>query len=426
MIRVGIVGASGYAGGEIARLLLGHREASIVRLTSRSHVGKAAFEVYPGLRGYTLPRFTDPPGSALARECDVVFVAAPPGAAAAVAREVLEASSDTRIIDVGPDFRLRDPSLYHEWYGMVHEAPELLSEAVYGLPELYREEIRSARIVANPGCYPTAALLALAPLVAWGYVDLGTIVIDAKSGVSGAGRTPSTGYHFPECDENLRPYRVVRHRHTPEIEQELQRLSRSSQDGVRGPAGGPRESRSADGGDLVVTFTPHLIPMSRGILVTAYAALKDPARSHGDPSGDACARKAGPGPGGSSPGEIGRKGGGGCGGGRTVPRERWSANGVAGVPPDPDQGALTALYEDFYAGERFVRVLREDLPQTKAVRGSNFCDIAVRVDPRTRRVIAMSALDNLVKGAAGQAIQNMNILFGLEESMGLETPPVWP
>lgn len=359
MIRTGIVGASGYTGGELVRLLLGHRGVCIASLASPSNAGKAVSEVYPSLRGYDLPSFSDVSSEQLARECDVVFVAAPPGAAVPLVREILAASSCARVIDLGSDFRLRDPSLYQEWYATTHDAPELLAASVYGLPELYRSEIRDARIVANPGCYPTAALLALAPLVATGLAEPQSAVIDAKSGVSGAGRAPSLGYHFPECDDNVRPYGVPRHRHIPEIEQELQRLARRA---------GNRER-------VAVSFTPHLVPMSRGILVTAYASLKH------------------------------------------------SAGGGDG---HPDESAITRLYESFYAGERFVRMLQGDLPQTKAVRGSNFCDIAVRLDSRAGRVIAMSALDNLVKGAAGQAVQNMNVMFGEEETLGLGAAPLWP
>lgn len=359
MIRAGIIGASGYAGGELVRLLLGHKKVAVVSLASSSNAGKAAFEVYPSLRGYDLPRFSGISPEELARDCDVVFAATPPGAAIPLIQGILAGSASTRVVDIGSDLRLKDRSLYQEWYGMAHNAPELLSASVYGLPELHRDEMQSARIVANPGCYPTAAVLALAPLVSTDLVDLRSIVIDAKSGVSGAGRSPSLGYHFPECSDNARPYGVPRHRHIPEIEQELQRLAR----------------RAGNEETVVVGFTPHLIPMSRGILVTAYASLK-------------------------------------------------RAPGAAGG--DVDTAAVTRIYEDFYAGERFVRVLRGDLPQTKAVCGSNFCDIAVRADARTGRVVAMSALDNLVKGAAGQAVQNMNIMFGEDESLGLEAAPLWP
>ncbi len=412
MIRVGIAGASGYAGGELVRLLLGHREVAIVVLASRGSAGKAAFEVYPGLRGYDLPRISNIVADDLARKCDVVFIAAPAGASMSLVKEILAASPSTKVIDLGPDFRLKSPALYQEWYGMVHEAPNLIAEAAYGLPELCREEIRRTRIVANPGCYPTAALLALAPLADRGLVDLRSVVIDAKSGVSGAGRTPSPGYHFPECEENLRPYGVLCHRHTPEIEQELQRVACRSGDGGAGGLG------SGGGGDVAVNFTPHLVPMSRGILVTAYASLKALPQACGDGAEGNSAHGAGAE--GTRPIGAALRGANGAETERPGPNPNMSANAI------PDTDALTALYEEFYAGERFVRVLRDDLPQTKAVRGSNFCDIAVRADGRTGRVVVISALDNLVKGAAGQAIQNMNILFGLEESMGLETPPVWP
>ncbi|MGE5584240.1 MAG: N-acetyl-gamma-glutamyl-phosphate reductase [Bacillota bacterium] len=429
MIRAGVVGASGYAGGELVRLLLGHRGASVTALASRGGVGKEAFEVYPGLRGYDLPRFSDVSPVDLARRCDIVFIAAPSGASVRLAREILDASTSTRVIDLGADFRLRNAALYPEWYGMVHDAPDLLAEAAYGLPELNRDGIRHARIVANPGCYPTAALLALAPIAARGLLDTGGVVIDAKSGVSGAGRTPSVGYHFPECEENLRPYGVLRHRHTPEIEQELRRVARHRGDGVPEP-----ESGSETGSGVVVSFVPHLVPMSRGILVTAYASLKRPGPSPGNGT-DSGNRAGAPAQGRGSAGEVAGGIPRGAAGGVAAGIGHQGGNGdeaagrgdgtITGDPPDTN--ALTSLYEEFYAGERFVRVLRgDDLPQTKAVRGSNFCDIAVRADPRTGRVVAMAAIDNLVKGAAGQAIQNMNILFGLDESMGLDAPPMWP
>lgn len=419
MVRAGIAGASGYAGGELVRLLLGHKDVAIEVLASRGSAGKAAYEVYPALRGYDLPRISDIAPDELARKCDVVFTATPAGASAPLAKEILAARPSVKIIDLSADFRFKSPSLYQEWYGVIHEAPALAAEAAYGLPELYREEIRHARVVANPGCYPTAALLALAPLAHRGLVDLRSVIIDAKSGASGAGRTPSQGYHFPESEENLRPYGVLCHRHTPEIEQELQRVASGGGNG--GPGGlGP----GGGGPDVAVTFTPHVVPMSRGILVTAYASLKLRTRPN------ACEEKA-------AEGDTAH---GGCvEGAEGVGRTRAGLRATSGVgterrEPDmnvsagafPDTDALTALYEEFYSGERFVRVLRDDLPQTKTVRGSNFCDIAARVDRKTGRAVVISALDNLVKGAAGQAVQNMNVLFGLEESMGLETPPVWP
>jgi len=408
MVRVGVVGASGYTGGELVRLLIGHREAALTVLASRGSAGKAAAEVYPNLRGYDLPPISGIAADSLARDCDVVFIAAPAGVAALLAKEILTARPSVRIVDLGADFRLKSPASYQEWYGVPHEAPDLVAEASYGLPELYRDEIRKSRIVANPGCYPTAALLALAPLVSRGIVDLRSLIIDAKSGVSGAGRTPSPGYHFPECEENLRAYGVPRHRHTPEIEQELRRLAMQGL-GPRGEAGcgtgtaaGAPGRADTDEDGITVTFTPHLVPMSRGILVTAYGLLKTPAPAVAVRSG--ASNKTG------LPGYV--------------LRDAAPCPETTGEGPDPD--ALTALYEEFYAHERFVRVLRGSLPETKAVRGSNFCDIAVRIDVRTGRVVVFSALDNLVKGAAGQAIQNMNVLFGLEESTGLEAPPVWP
>ncbi|MGE5576302.1 MAG: N-acetyl-gamma-glutamyl-phosphate reductase, partial [Syntrophothermus sp.] len=275
-----------------------------------------------------------------------VFLAAPHGVAMKFAPELLKQGA--KVIDLGADFRLRDPAVYTEWYNLEHTASFLLSEAVYGIPELKGKKVAGARIVGNPGCYPTSVILALAPLLAEKAILPEEIVIDAKSGVSGAGRTPAQEYHFPETVENLRAYKVTGHRHTPEIEQELSELAREK---------------------VVVSFTPHLAPMIRGILSTLHLKLRAPART----------------------------------------------------------GELLALYREYYADAYFVRVLgEEELPQTRAVYGSNFCDIGLRVDQRTGRVVVLSAIDNLVKGASGQAIQNMNLMFGLPERAGLEMPALWP
>jgi len=343
-VRVSIIGASGYGGGELARLLAGHPEVELVHLTAESRAGEAMAELYPNLRGFTDAVTVPTDVDRIARDSDVVFIALPNGKAMGLAPSI---APHARVVDLGADFRFRDPVVYERWYKTPHACPDLLEASAYGLTEFRRAQIRRTRITGNPGCYPTAALLAVLPLLQSGTVASSGIIIDAKSGVSGAGRTATPGTHFAEVNENVRPYNVAGHRHTPEIEQELSAL-------VEAP--------------VAVTFTPHLIPMTRGILVTAYLQVKD---------------------------------------GLTT-----------------EQG--TAILQEAYATEPFVRVLTDGLPQTKATSGSNFCDVAVRVDPRTRTAIAMAALDNLVKGASGQAIQNMNVMLGLPEELGLRAPGLYP
>lgn len=343
-IRTSIIGASGYGGGELARLLLGHPEVQLVHLAADSRAGEPMSGLYPNLRGFTDAVTEAADAEQIARDSDVVFLALPNGKAMTLAPAMVDHS---RLIDLGADFRFSDPQVYEKWYGAAHASPQLLGQSAYGLPEFRRATIRRARIVGNPGCYPTAALLAIIPFAQSGQIDTAHIIIDAKSGVSGAGRGLSMGTHFSEVNENVKPYNVGKHRHTPEIEQEL---------------------TGAVGRDVVVSFTPHLVPMTRGILSTAYLPLTKPM------TGDA---------------------------------------------------ALSILQEA-YAGEPFVRVISDDLPQTKATSGSNFCDVAVRVDSRAGLAIVMAALDNLVKGASGQAIQNMNIMFGLPEELGLRAPGLYP
>ncbi len=346
-VRVSVVGASGYGGAEAVRLLAAHPDVRLSRVTAETRAGQPVAELFPNLRGF-VDLVTEPldPG-VLARESDLVIVSLPSGKSMTVIPELLERGA--RVIDVGADFRLRDPSLYPDWYRFEHTAPRYLAEAVYGLTELRAGEIRRARLVANPGCYPAAALLALAPLVRFDAVAPDGLVIDAKSGVSGAGRGGAAGGHpYAETNEDVRAYAVPRHNHTAEIEQEL---SAAAARAVR------------------VTFVPHLVPMTRGILVTAYARLVRPL----------------------------------------------------------DAARLHAAYRDAYAGAPFVRVLPEGaLPQTKATAGTNYCDLAVRVDERTSTAIAIAALDNLGKGAAGQAVQNMNVMFGLPETAGLRIPGLYP
>lgn len=348
MIRVGIVGATGYTGGELIRLLSGHPVVQITALISRSEAGKPIASVLPHLYGLPLPALSpyDPDG--LAAQCDVVFLAGETGFAMEHAPELLQRR--LRVIDLSADFRLKDPATFAEWYGKPHTAPELLQEAVYGLPELTpADAYLHARLIANPGCYPTAAGLALAPMMQAGWAEPEGVIIDAKSGVSGAGRSKiSVEYLFTELDENFKAYGVERHRHTPEIEQTLSHV----------------------GGQTVrVRFTPHLVPMTRGILCTAYVRLREP------------------------------------------------------VSPE----RLHALYTEFYAGQPFVivRPLGE-YPATREVYGSNRCDVGLTVDQRTQTAVLISAIDNLVKGAAGQAIQNMNLMFDARSDLGLPVAGICP
>lgn len=343
-VRVSVIGASGYGGGELVRLLLGHPDVELLHLTAESRAGEAMADLYPNLRGFTSAITEEADVQQIAEDSDVVFLALPNGRAMRLAPSI---APHARIIDLGADFRFKDPQVYEQWYRTPHASVELLADAAYGLTEFRRADVRRAQIVGNPGCYPTAALLATLPLLQSGKVRADGVIIDAKSGVSGAGRGLSMGTHFSEVNENVTPYNVAVHRHTPEIEQEMTSLL---------------------GRATPVTFTPHLIPMTRGILVTAYLAL----------SGALTTEEA------------------------------------------------TAIFHEAYAGEPFIRVLSDALPQTKATSGSNFCDVGVRVDTHSERVIAMAALDNLVKGASGQAVQNMNVMLGLPEDLGLRTPGLYP
>jgi N-acetyl-gamma-glutamyl-phosphate reductase len=348
VVRVAVIGASGYGGAEAVRLLATHPRVVLSHLTAETQTGKRFSDLYPNLRGFVDLVTEDLRPAAVAADSDVVIVSLPSGKAMGFVPELLERG--VRVIDVAADFRLRDPGQYPLWYKFEHTAPRYLAEAVYGLTELHRDEIRGARLVAGCGCYPAAALLALAPFAKRGLVDRDGIVVDAVSGVSGAGRGgASGGYGYSETNEDLRPYSVASHNHTAEIEQEL---------------------ALASGGPVRVTFVPHLAPMTRGILVTAYARLAKPA---------------------------------------------------------PSAASAAAVLREAYAGEPFVRALPDGaLPQTKATLGSNFCDVAVRVDPRTQTLIAMAALDNLGKGAAGQAVQNLNVMCGFAEDTGLRTPGLYP
>ena len=339
-VKVAIVGATGYTGGELVRLLVQHPNAQVVALLRlSSEEALPLHKAHPHLRGLTELDCV-PYDEPLLEGVDAVFLATPNGVAMELVPKLL--SKGIKVVDLSADFRFRDPETYERWYRKPHTAKELLSEAVYGVPELKREQIRNARLVANPGCYPISALLALSPLLRRRLVRLDSIVIDSKSGVSGAGRSRlEVGYLFTELDDDFRAYGVAGHRHTPEIEQEFSALT---------------------GEAVRITFTPHLVPMVRGIFTTAYAKLTDPMST----------------------------------------------------------ADVHSLYDHDYSGEPFVRVLEiGELPRVKSVVGSNFCDVTVVVDERTQRVIALSVIDNLVKGASGNAIQCFNLMFGFDEKAGL-------
>ncbi len=351
-VSVGVVGATGYAGGELVRLLLGHPNVRLAGLWGRNRDSVPIAESHPHLAASGLAIDQAMP------RADAIFTALPHGVAASMAAEIVAAG--TALLDVGPDFRLHDPADYPRWYKFDHPAPDLLAQAVYGLPELHRDEIRAAAdkaatVIGLPGCYPTAAILTLAPLARAGLI--GDLVVDAKSGVSGAGREPKPGMLFAEVNENVKAYGVFNHRHTAEMEQELQQL------GERGAMG----SREANPGVAAVEFLPHLIPMTRGILSSCHVRPTRPVA----------------------------------------------------------QAELDALYAEAYRDEPFVQVV-SDPPWTRHVYGSNTCRVWCRVDQRTGRILALGVIDNLVKGAAGQAVQALNVLFGLPETAGLEQYPVAP
>lgn len=347
-IRVGIIGATGYTGGELVRFLLHHPEAQIIHLMRLTSEEEFPIEnVHPHLREFGKFRCIPMDEAMLASDVEVVFLAVPHGVAMEIVPRLLEIG--LRVIDLSADFRFKNANLFEAWYHMPHKAIHLLNEAVYGLPEVYRDEIRNARLIANPGCYPISAIIALLPLLKSGIAHSKHIVIDSKSGVSGAGRSkPSIDYHYPELFGDFKPYGIATHRHTPEIEQQLSFIA---------------------GRDIQVTFTPHLLPVSRGILTTAYVFLEE----------------------------------------------------------EVEESDLHNFYERAYKDEPFVRLLPKGVvPRLKGVVGSNFCDINIFVDKRTRCAIAVSAIDNLAKGAASNAIQNMNLMFGLDECCGLMLPALSP
>lgn len=345
-MKVGIIGATGYAGGELVRLLMGHPEAEIVWYGSRSYIDKKYYEVFQNMFQIVEDACLDDNMEELAKQVDVIFTATPQGFCASMVNEKI--LSKVKIIDLSADFRIKDVNIYEEWYRIGHKSPQFIDEAVYGLCEINREAVKTARLVANPGCYPTCSTLSIYPMVKEGLIDANSIIIDAKSGTSGAGRGAKLDNLYCEVNENMKAYGVATHRHTPEIEEQL------------GYAAGEK---------VTLSFTPHLAPMNRGILVTAYASLK-----------------------------------------KEVTYEE-----------------VKAVYDKYYDKEKFVRVLDKDIcPQTKWVEGSNFVDVNFKIDSRTNRIIMMGAMDNLVKGAAGQAVQNMNLMFGLEETLGLCQVPMFP
>ena len=346
MIKAGIIGATGYAGGELVRLLSGHKDAEIIWYGSRSYIDKKYADVYQNMFRIVDERCLDDNMEELAGQADFIFTATPQGFCASMMKE--EILSQAKVIDLSADYRIKDVKVYEEWYGIEHKSPQYIEEAVYGLCEVNRDEICKARLVANPGCYTTCSILTAYPLAKEGIIDMKTLIIDAKSGTSGAGRGAKVANLYCEVNENIKAYGVATHRHTPEIEEQLGYAAQEQ---------------------VVLNFTPHLVPMNRGILVTEYASLK-----------------------------------------REVTYED-----------------VRAVYEKYYGNEHFIRILGEGFcPETKWVEGSNYVDINFKIDPRTNRIIMMGAIDNLVKGAAGQAVQNMNLMFGLPEAEGLELVPMFP
>lgn len=346
MIKAGIIGSTGYAGQELVRLLMQHPDVEIVWYGSRSYIDQQYADVFQNMFQIVDAKCMDDNMDALADAADVIFTATPQGLCASLVNE--DVLNKVKIIDLSADFRIKDVEVYEKWYGIKHKSPSYIKEAVYGLCEINREDIKGARLIANPGCYTTCSILTAYPLAKEGLIDMSTLIIDAKSGTSGAGRGAKLPNLYCEVNENIKAYGVATHRHTPEIEEQL------------GYAAGEK---------VVLNFTPHLVPMNRGILATEYAKLT-----------------------------------------KKVTYEE-----------------VKAIYDKYYADEKFVRVLGEGVcPETKWVEGSNYVDIGFKLDPRTNRIVMMGAIDNLVKGAAGQAVQNMNLLFGLPESEGLELVPMFP
>ncbi len=351
MIKAGIIGATGYAGAELVRILWGHKDVEIKWLGSRSYIDQKYASVYQNMFELIEGECLDDNIGELVKQADVVFTATPQGFLASVMKE--EYLKQAKFIDLSADYRLKDKDIYEQWYNIKHQSPQFIKDAVYGLCEINREQVKQADLVANPGCYTTCSILTAYPLIKEGLIDADTLIVDAKSGTSGAGRGAKVNNLYCEVNENMKAYGVASHRHTPEIEEQL------------GYAAGRK---------ITVSFTPHLVPMNRGILATEYASLiKNPDGSY------------------------------------------------------PDAEKIRSVYEKYYGGEKFIRLLEQGVfPETKWVEGSNYVDINFKIDERTGRIIMLGALDNLVKGAAGQAVQNMNLMFGLAESEGLELVPLFP
>lgn len=343
MIKVGIIGSTGYAGAEIVKLIQNHPEAEVVWFGSKSFEGEPFASVYRNMFELVDEKCLGDNIDELADKVDVIFTATPQGLCSKIINE--DVLSKCKVIDLSADFRIKDVETYEKWYGIKHESPEYIEEAVYGLCEINRDKTKDARLIANPGCYTTCSILSIYPLVKEGLIDPKSIIVDAKSGTTGAGRGAKVANLFCEVNENIKAYGVTTHRHTPEIEEQLS---------------------YAAGKSVVINFTPHLVPMQRGILVTAYADLTK----------------------------------------------------------DVTYDEVKAIYDKYYKDEKFIRVLDKDLcPETRFVANSNYTDINFKIDERTNRIVMMGALDNLVKGAAGQAVQNMNIMFGLPEETGIDLVP---
>lgn len=351
MIKAGIIGATGYAGAELVRILWGHKDVEIKWLGSRSYIDQKYASVYQNMFELIEGECLDDNIGELVKQADVVFTATPQGFLASVMKE--EYLKQAKFIDLSADYRLKDKNIYEQWYNIKHQSPQFIKDAVYGLCEINREQVKQADLVANPGCYTTCSILTAYPLIKEGLIDADTLIVDAKSGTSGAGRGAKVNNLYCEVNENMKAYSIASHRHTPEIEEQL------------GYAAGRK---------ITVSFTPHLVPMNRGILATEYASLiKNPDGSY------------------------------------------------------PDAEKIRSVYEKYYGREKFIRLLKPGVfPETKWVEGSNYVDINFKIDERTGRIIMLGALDNLVKGAAGQAVQNMNLMFGLAESEGLELVPLFP
>ena len=346
MIKAGIIGSTGYAGQELVRILTQHKDAEVVWYGSRSYIDQKYYEVFRNMFQIVDDKCLDDNMDELASKVDVIFTATPQGLCSSLVSE--EILSKVKIIDLSADFRIKDVNRYEEWYGIKHQSPEFIDEAVYGLCEINREDIKKARLIANPGCYPTCSTLSIYPMAKEGLIEMNSVIIDAKSGTSGAGRGAKVNNLYCEVNENIKAYAVGGHRHTPEIEEQLGYAANET---------------------VKLSFTPHLVPMNRGILVTEYASLKK----------------------------------------------------------EVTKAEIREIYETYYGKEPFIRILDDGVcPETKWVEGSNYADIGFQIDPRTNRMILMGAIDNLVKGAAGQAVQNMNLLFGYKEQEGLELIPMFP